>query len=247
MGVLGQPVLRIKGQLAVDTEPEVFGLAILDPSEYFMQHFRNVLATEGISVVRASVSSKIPTTGERELAVVESPPLATLLVETNQESNNLYAEVLLRTLGADQTGDTVELGLTQMRETLTELGVNPESYVLADGSGLSRRSLVSPEAIVQTLKGMAQTKEAMVYRASLPVAGISGTLSRRFRNTAAQGNLQAKTGTLTGVSALSGYLHVPGYQPLVFSIMVNQSDQSSAILRQAIDEIVLLLTRLRSC
>ncbi len=247
MGVLGQPVLRIKGQLAVDTEPEVFGLAILDPSEYFLQHFRNVLATEGISVVRASVSSKIPTTGARELAVVESPALATLLVETNQESNNLYAEVLLRTLGADQTGDTVELGLKQMRETLTELGVNPESYVLADGSGLSRRSLVSPEAIVQTLKGMAQTKEAMVYRASLPVAGISGTLSRRFRNTAAQGTLQAKTGTLTGVSALSGYLDVPGYQSLVFSIMVNQSNQSSAILRQAIDEIVLLLTRLRSC
>jgi D-alanyl-D-alanine carboxypeptidase/D-alanyl-D-alanine-endopeptidase (penicillin-binding protein 4) len=94
---------------------------------------------------------------------------------------------------------------------------------------------------------MAQTKEASVYRASLPVAGISGTLSRRFRNTAAQGTLQAKTGTLTGVSALSGYLDVPGYQSLVFSIMVNQSNQSSAILRQAIDEIVLLLTRLRSC
>lgn len=246
-GALGQPVLRIKGQLAVDAEPEVFGLAILDPSEYFLQHFRNVLAAEGISVVRASITYKIPTTGEQELAGVESPPLATLLAETNLESNNLYAEVLLRTLGTDKTGDTLESGLKQMRETLTELGVNPESYVLADGSGLSRRNLVSPEAIVQTLKLMAQTKEAAVYRASLPVAGSSGTLSRRFRDTAAQGNLQAKTGTLTGASALSGYLNVPGYQPLVFSIMVNQSDQSAAILRQTIDEIVLLLTRLRSC
>jgi D-alanyl-D-alanine carboxypeptidase/D-alanyl-D-alanine-endopeptidase (penicillin-binding protein 4) len=119
--------------------------------------------------------------------------------------------------------------------------------VLADGSGLSRQNLVSPKAIAQTLKLIAQTKEAAVYRASLPVAGISGTLRRRFNNTAAQGNLQAKTGTLTGVSALSGYLNVPSYQPLVFSIIVNQSDQSTETLRQAIDEIVLLLTRLRYC
>ena len=134
-----------------------------------------------------------------------------------------------------------------MKESLTALGVNPEGYDLVDGSGLSRQNLVTPEAIAQTLKLMARTKEAGVYRASLPVAGVSGTLRRRFNNTAAQGNLQAKTGTLTGVSALSGYLDVRGYQPLVFSIIVNQSDQSAETLRQAIDEIILLLTRLRSC
>jgi D-alanyl-D-alanine carboxypeptidase/D-alanyl-D-alanine-endopeptidase (penicillin-binding protein 4) len=178
-----------------------------------------------------------------------------LLVETNQESNNLYAESLLRTLqasakrspDADANSDSADIGLNELKATLTELGVDPESYVLADGSGLSRQNLVSPKAIAQTLKLIAQTKEAAVYRASLPVAGISGTLRRRFNNTAAQGNLQAKTGTLTGVSALSGYLNVPSYQPLVFSIIVNQSDQSTETLRQAIDEIVLLLTRLRSC
>ena len=253
--VLGQPVLRIKGQLAVDAEPESFGLAILEPAEYFLQHFQRVLAAEGISVVKASVVSNVGTTGEREVAAVESPPLSVLLVETNQESNNLYAESLLRTLqasakrspDADANSDSADIGLNELKATLTELGVDPESYVLADGSGLSRQNLVSPKAIAQTLKLIAQTKEAAVYRASLPVAGISGTLRRRFKNTAAQGNLQAKTGTLTGVSALSGYLNVPSYQPLVFSIIVNQSDQSTETLRQAIDEIVLLLTRLRSC
>jgi D-alanyl-D-alanine carboxypeptidase/D-alanyl-D-alanine-endopeptidase (penicillin-binding protein 4) len=134
-----------------------------------------------------------------------------------------------------------------MKATLTALGVNPESYVLADGSGLSRKNLVSPEAIAQTLKLMAQTPQASVYRASLPTAGVSGSLQHRFLNTTAQGNLHAKTGTLSGVSALSGYLDVPGYQPLVVSIMVNQSDQSTTTLRQAIDEIVVLLTRLGSC
>jgi D-alanyl-D-alanine carboxypeptidase/D-alanyl-D-alanine-endopeptidase (penicillin-binding protein 4) len=245
-GVLGQPLLRIKGQLAVGAEPEVYGLAILDPAEYFLQHFLSVLAAEGISVA-TSVVSNAATTGERELATVESPPLTALVVETNQQSNNLYAEVLLRTLGVGASDDTAELGLKKMREILTVLGVDPKGYVVVDGSGLSRQNLVSPEAIAQTLKLMAQTKEGKAYRASLPVAGVNGTLRRRFNNTVAQGNLQAKTGTLTGVSALSGYLDVPGYQPLVFSIIVNQSDQSVETLRQGIDEIVLLLTRLRSC
>jgi D-alanyl-D-alanine carboxypeptidase/D-alanyl-D-alanine-endopeptidase (penicillin-binding protein 4) len=312
--VLGQPRLRIQGQLAIDAESETFGMAILDPTNYFLQHFRRVLLLEGIKVEKVSVvsaatlrSKRLPNNklsnlvgqasrllgeggqdahptkdnwilfnlavsnkahslfspsdflasqkGERELATIESPPLSALVFETNQESNNLYAEVLLRTLQVStQTSlsispddDSAEIGLKQMKATLTALGVNPESYVLVDGSGLSRHNLLSPDAIAQTLQLMAQTPHAKVYRASLPVAGISGSLKNRLRNTAAQGRVYAKTGGMTGVSALSGYLDVPGYQPLVFSIIVNQSDQSFATLRQAIDEIVLLLTRLRSC
>lgn len=245
--VLGQPLLQIKGQLGVDAEPEVIGLPVLNPGEYFLQHFRNVLVAEGISVERATVESNRGVAGTRELAKIESPPLATLLVETNQESNNLYAEVLLRSLGTGASSDSTELGLKKLKETLSALGVDPQSYSLADGSGLSRQNLVSPEAIAQTLKLMAQTPQAAIYRASLPTAGVNGTLGRRFLNTAAQGHLQAKTGTLTGVSALSGYLDVPSYQPLVFSILLNQSDQSPTLQRQAIDEIILLLTRLHPC
>jgi D-alanyl-D-alanine carboxypeptidase/D-alanyl-D-alanine-endopeptidase (penicillin-binding protein 4) len=205
------------------------------------------LVSEGITVEQALVESGTGVGGERELAAVESPPLAKLVMETNQESNDFYAEVLLRSLASHPDSDSAQMGLKQLKATLTRLGVNPQSYVLADGSGLSRQNLVTPDAIAQTLKLMAQTPQASVYRASLPTAGVSGTLQSRFLNTPAQGNLQAKTGTLRGVSALSGYLNVPNYQPLVFSIMVNQSDQSSATLRQAIDEIVLLLTHLRSC
>lgn len=253
--VLGQPVLRIKGQLAVDAQPESWGMAILNPAEYFLQHFRRVLAEEEIQVERASVQPKVGKTGERELAAVESPPLSALIFETNQESNNLYAEALLRTLQASvrQTPSTSlssgsdDIGVKALKAALTALGVNPESYVLVDGSGLSRHNLVSPEAIAQTLQLMAQTPQSAVYRSSLPIAGVSGSLRNRFRNTLAQGNVMAKTGTVTGAVTLSGYLNIPSYQPLVFSIMVNQSDQSVSTLRQAIDEIVLLLTRLRSC
>lgn len=250
-GILGKPILQLRGQLPVNGEAITTAVAILDPSEYFLVHFQNILATEGIKVENASVSSNIDPLNEPELAAVASPPLATLLVETNQNSNNLYGETLLRTLASvtqtNKTESTAELGIQQVKAILTELGVNPESYIQADGAGLSRRNLVTPTALVQTLQAMAETPEADIYRASLSISGVSGTLSRRFRDTAAQGILQGKTGTMTGISALSGYLDTPNYQPLVFSIILNQATEPSVSLRQAIDEIVLLLTRLHSC
>jgi D-alanyl-D-alanine carboxypeptidase/D-alanyl-D-alanine-endopeptidase (penicillin-binding protein 4) len=142
---------------------------------------------------------------------------------------------------------SADVGLEVVKANLTQLGVDPANYVLVDGSGLSRRNLVTPEAFVETLRGMAKTPAGSVYRASLPVAGKSGTLKDRFQNTSAEGIVQAKTGTLTGVVSLSGYVNSPKYEPLVFSIIVNQSEQPTTVVRQAIDEIVVLLTRLHRC
>lgn len=254
-------VLKVTGQLSVNSEPEPVALAVLDPGEQFLRHFRRALAAEGIKEtadIRSStqisklINVELRGAAVTELAAVESPPLSELLVETNQNSNNLYAEALLRSLGAKASKITVsnstdEVGLRVVKATLTELGVDPAGYVMADGSGLSRHNLVSPEAIAQTLRAMAKSPEAAVYRASLPVAGISGTLQNRFRDSPAQGIVQAKTGTMSGIVALSGYLDPPKYEPLVFSIIVNQSDQPAATIRQAIDEIVLLITRLHRC
>jgi len=249
-GVLGKPLLRIRGQLATDAGLWLTAVAIPDPADYFLQHFRRALADSGIQVERGLVTTEPNSQEDTELAAVESPPLSELIAETNQQSNNLYAEALLRSLGvtekeADES--TAAAGREQIRDILTELGVEPESYVLADGSGLSRHNLVSPTAIIQLLQAIARTPMAKSYRDSLAVAGVEGTLRQRFQNTPAQGRVYAKTGTMTGVSTLSGYVDVPDYQPLVFSIMVNQSNQSVSTIRQAIDEIVVLLTRLRSC
>ncbi len=257
-------VLKITGQLGIDSEPESVSLAVVDPREHFLRHFRRALAIEGINDVannrspqiaklRNAISNQAISLLVNELAFVESPPLSDLLKETNQNSNNLYAEALLRTLGAkagntlNPKDSTADVGLRVVKATLTALGVDPGGYILVDGSGLSRHNLVSPEAIAQTLRSMATSPLAIVYRASLPVAGISGTLQNRFRDTDAQGIVQAKTGTVSGVVALSGYVDAPNYEPLVFSIIVNQSDQPAATLRQAVDEIVLLLTRLHRC
>nr|WP_293130360.1 D-alanyl-D-alanine carboxypeptidase/D-alanyl-D-alanine-endopeptidase [Microcoleus sp. bin38.metabat.b11b12b14.051] len=267
-----RPIIRVSGQLKVGAESESAYVAVVNPAPNFLQHFQQVLVAEGIPVKQALVASASRNLNQ-ELAFVTSPPLAELVKETNRESNNLYAEVLLRLLGKvtgilpvpqavtgkmpvpqEDTGkmpvpqeDTGEVGLKELKTALTQLGVNPNSYILADGSGLSRHNLISPEALVQTLRLMANSPAGSIYRASLPVAGESGTLKNRFNGTPSRVILQAKTGTLSGVSALSGYIEVPNYEPLVFSIIVNQSDLSAAKMRSATDEIVLLLNRLRRC
>ncbi|NER51152.1 MAG: D-alanyl-D-alanine carboxypeptidase/D-alanyl-D-alanine-endopeptidase [Symploca sp. SIO1A3] len=244
LGVLGEPILQIKGQMAVDAEPYIWALAILNPADYFLESFEKILLDEGITVNETQVAtSPQPTEPKTELAAVESD-LESWLRKINQESNNLYAEALLHTLGAQSATDS---GVAALQQSLTELGVEPETYLLADGSGLSRHNKVSPEALVQTLKLMAQTPEAEIYQESLPVAGVNGTLKGRLQDRPVQVNIRAKTGGMTGVSTLAGYLDLPSYQSLVFSIMVNRSEQSAAIRRQAIDEIVLLLASLRNC
>ncbi len=244
-----RPLIRVSGQLRAGSEPEPVYVAVANPAQRFLQRFREALAAEGIAVEQASVSTSSRSAGEAELAAVESPPLSELLKETNQESNNLFAEALLRSLGAGSSAraDTAAAGLQVLKATLTQLGVSPQSYQLDDGSGLSRQNRISPQALVQTLQAMASAPAGEIYRASLPVAGISGTLKNRFGSAVAPGVVQAKTGSLSGVTALSGYVSPPGYEPLVFSIIVNQSDLPGSTQRKAIDDIVLLLTRLRRC
>ncbi|MBN4007097.1 MAG: D-alanyl-D-alanine carboxypeptidase/D-alanyl-D-alanine-endopeptidase [Nostoc sp. LPT] len=246
---LSGTVLRIQGQLATNSEPSLIDLPVVDPNYYFLRRFRTALATEKITLGQTLVGNG--GINQEEIAFVESPPLAELLAETNLNSNNLYAEALLRELSVKKTRlknqTSADVGLEVVKASLTKLGVDPTNYILVDGSGLSRRNLVTPEAFVQTLRGMAKTPTAYIYRASLPVAGKSGTLKGRFQDTSAEGIVQAKTGTLTGVISLSGYLNAPKYEPLVFSIIVNQSDQSATVVRQAIDEVVVLLTQLQHC
>ena len=244
-------ILRIKGQLAVNSQPEITALAVFDPIANFIRQFRQNLGREGITVKETVSNNLSKNEQEKEIAAVESPPLSELLIETNVNSNNLYAEALLRSLAIKKPGEknqnTADVGLQVVRETLTQLGVEPEGYVIVDGSGLSRKNLTTPAALVQVLQGIGKSSQAEVFRASLPISGVKGTLKNRFLNTAAAGIVQAKTGSMTGISALSGYVNAPNYEPLVFSIMVNQSEQPGKVMRTAIDEIVVLLAQLKRC
>jgi serine-type D-Ala-D-Ala carboxypeptidase/endopeptidase (penicillin-binding protein 4) len=249
--------VTIKAALRVGSDPETIDLPVARPADYFLERFQKALTQQNISVLQRKVEKR----GDLEstaIATVYSPPLKTIVAEINQHSDNLYAEALLRVLGTQyDTGSkttltattltTAEKGLAAIQNTLTQLGVDPNTYQLVDASGLSRQNLISPQALVQVLRAIAQTPEAQIFQDSLAQAGKSGTLASRFTGTPAVGKVWGKTGTLSNISALSGLVHSADGSPIFFSIIVNQSEQSNIKIRQAIDEIVLSLVRLRRC
>lgn len=243
----GQSVLRVRGQLRVGAEPEEAAIAITDPTLHFLRRFRQTLITSGLAVRHTAIAPFPIASSAPEIAFVLSPPLSHLLVETNQNSNNLYAESLLRQLGQQlplpPATSSLASGLAAMEQILNELGVDPAGYALVDGSGLSRRNLASPETIVQVLQIMARSPHFQTYRNSLAIAGQSGTLRHRFVDTPVAGRLWGKTGALSGVAALSGYLYPTEAAPMVFSILVNHFDQPVRTVRPLMDEIVLTLTQ----
>ena len=231
-------------------ENNIFDSSVPNPGNYFVGEFRKILTASGIQVIQSTLVKRTPASAsEIELAAVLSPPLSQLVNETNQNSNNVYAEAILKTLGRLQEPDSLDTsasGVNAVRSILSGLEVNPNRYSMVDGSGLAERNRASAEAFVQILQAMALHPEAQTFRRSLAVAGRSGTLTNRMGNTSAAGVVFAKTGTLQGAVGLSGYINPPNYAPLVFSIIVNSNDSAST-LRGAIDEMVLLLSRLRNC
>jgi|GEM_PF-1175142 len=159
------------------------------------------------------------------------------IAEINRWSDNAAADALLKQIG----------GSAIARDALAGLGVNPASFTQADGSGLSRRNLATPTALVQTLKAMTTTPDAKLFRETLPVAGVSGTLRNRMQSAPARGRVLAKTGTLNGVRALSGYIDGTGYGTVAFSILANHPSQDGSALVSGIDQIATLLTQVTPC
>lgn len=162
---------------------------------------------------------------------IRSKSLKDWVAVTNLRSNNFYADTLLRHIG----------GSRSVQKTLTQLGVDPLSYHMADGSGLSQKNLVTPRALVKVLQGMNYSPNRNAFLSSLPVAGVSGTLKHRLRQRNLEGLIHAKTGTLKGVRSLSGYMDHPDYGTLAFSIIANNRSQSGTALVKAIDDIVIHL------
>lgn len=244
-GDLGKPLLRLRGELAVNEPPDIWDLAVVDPPSYFLESMRLYLSRVGITVTRGDIVDRsLENESETKLITVFSPPLVRVLTEINRESNNLYAEalgkILAQELDAENASEAISL-------SLSKLGINQDEYVLIDASGLSRQNLISPQTLVKMLRAIYQSPQGKTYLSTLAVAGTNGTLNRRFSNTSIVGNLWGKTGTLTGVGTLSGYLFPEQYPPLVFSIIVNNSEQKNRAIRQQIDRIIAIVNQVREC
>lgn len=244
-GALGKPQLKFSGELAVNEAPDVWDLAVVDPAQYFLDSWRSQLEQAGIMVVKGTVlqqSEVTPT--ETKLLTIYSAPMQEIITAINQDSNNLYAEILGKILAQKLNQATATDAVSF---SLNKLNISEQEYVLSDVSGLSRQNLATPQILVKTLRTMSQLPLAKSYQQSLAVAGISGTLKNRLQHTYLSRNLWGKTGTLSGVGSLSGYIIHPEYPSLVFSIIVNNSELKSSKIRQAIDQIIVILDQSRKC
>ena len=189
------------------------------PATFAADQLRRALVAQGVPVSGRAREGSTPSDA-RELASVESPPLFTLIRLMNVPSDNYLAEMLIKDLGArfGGSGSTVA-GAGVVRVRLASLGISPR---VVDGSGLSHRDATTPRQVVRLLQYMASSRRlATPFRNSLAVACRSGTLASRMCGTAASGRCRGKTGTLSGVSALSGYCALPTGRTVAFSFLMN--------------------------
>jgi len=171
-----------------------------------------------------------------------SPPMREVVALINKPSDNLITEITLKVLGKEVRGEgTTAAGVQVLREFLQSVGLEMGAVHIVDGSGLSRINGVSPENFVRLLEYMHRSPHAEVFRESLPVYGVDGTLRNRLRGTPVQGNGYAKTGSLNRVSSLSGYLRTKSGRWLAFSIIMNAYNAPASDARALQDKLVQVL------
>lgn len=251
----GSKQLDIWGQVPFGASVDDDTVSIDNPPLLIGEMFRNLLEERGIKVrgqVLVKHSNRMDTVAmaapvispDHRIVLAEhvSFPLSEDIKVTNKVSQNLHAEMLLRTLGrqVENIGSSAT-GLDALKNFAAEVGIPHDEFYFTDGSGLSRKALVAPEAVIKLLEHMAKSPYFNVYLDSLPVAGVDGTLSRRLENTPAEGAIHAKTGTITHVNALSGYMDLPSGEQLAFSIFGNAHSASAREGARAADQIALAI------
>jgi D-alanyl-D-alanine carboxypeptidase/D-alanyl-D-alanine-endopeptidase (penicillin-binding protein 4) len=214
----------VRGTLPLKSAAVYRSVAVESPVRYYLSALKHVLEEEGIDASGCKIAEETgaPMRMASLLWVQSSPPLSELLVPLLKMSLNLVSETLTRTLGLEFRGKgTFSKGKEVVEDTLGGMGISKESYAYADGSGLSRLNLVSPDTLVRVLGSMYRHKDFPFFYSALPIAGVDGTLAARMKGTRAENNVRAKTGSLANVSSISGYLRTMDGEMLAFSILAN--------------------------
>lgn len=270
---VGANTLEISGTLPVGDDGYTGAVAIPDPALAFVAMLRDALVKRGVKIdgrlrtVNARSGGSIiqyaaaindaskmsPALVPIEIASLPSAPFNQIAAHTLKPSQNLYTELILRTLGkmrksapppdetrrASQTDE--DAGLAAVRDFLKQAGVSESQLNLDDGSGLSRSDMIMADATVQLLTFMTKHRYFTQFRDALPIAGVDGTLRNRMKGTPAEKNVRAKTGSLSSVASLGGYVTTASGERLVFSMMLNNYPDASALRRDSIDAIAVLL------
>lgn len=235
----------IDGTIPIHTKSSSEWVAVWNPTQYALTLFNQSLAEKGIKVVGKIKTGLVPDTAKMIL-LHHSIPLSELLVPFMKLSNNTHAEILIKEMGKVVEGEgSWEKGLTVLHVELAKFGVNTKTMMIRDGSGISHVSAIPANEISQLLFAVQKKKWFPAYLHSLPISGApekmtGGSLRYRMKTHGLQGKVKAKTGTLTTVSSLSGYVTAKSGQPLIFSILLNNllDEEKGKIIEDKIVSII---------
>jgi D-alanyl-D-alanine carboxypeptidase/D-alanyl-D-alanine-endopeptidase (penicillin-binding protein 4) len=219
------------------------GKRVEKPPLHVARRLTVILERNGVDVTGGPRAGKVPS-GSDKVHVVYSAPLSTLLKVLMKDSDNFFAEMLVKGLGRDfRDAGTTEAGLRVSRATLRAFGIARTRFVVADGSGLSYSDRLTTGGILRLLRTMRERPEWATFRASLAIAGYDGTLRKRMVGTAAARNFRGKTGTLRIASCLSGYETTANGHRVMVAMMMNGYPLNTYAARRAQDQIAIALAK----
>lgn len=222
----GSDTLHVIGLDTANAKPQTARLSMPDPALVAARRLQSALRGQGIRVDGEARSVRWPVRppGGEPMATWPSPTLLEILRTGLKRSQNLYLQTVFLLAGRSQGTDATpaeDRATAALSDWLAARGIGPTSVAMVEGSGLSRHDLTTAAALAHLLATMDAGPDAAAWRGLLPVAGVDGTLARRMRGTAAEGNVVAKTGSMTYVNALAGYVTTKSGQRLAFAILLN--------------------------
>ncbi len=239
----GENVIQVQGRIPLGRPIIKIYRTIKDPATYTIMAFRSFLKSEGIEFDGKSRSGRTPENAI-PFYIHESKPLSRIIADLNKISNNFIAEQILKTMGAEIEGPpgTHAKGLLVVKETLVEKGIPISGLKMYDGSGLSPLNRIPVRLICDILLYTTNSDQwGPEFVSSLAVSGIDGTLKDRQGCSKIAGKIRAKTGRISGVSALSGYLWTISGKPLIFSILMNGKKSQMEEFMNSQDRILSIL------
>lgn len=234
---------EVRKTSSIDSSEHKSTVNLLYPEKYFLTLFKENIEREGINIDKDIELERLPANPIYLGSIYRS--IDTVVSVLNKNSDNLNGEMLIYAMAYEDSGapGVADDGLVAVKRFIDSLGFNPEDYFIADGSGVSHYNLVSAELLLETLKYFYYERKDLfpLFYNSLAVTGVDGTLRNRMKNTSAQNNVRAKTGTIKGVSNLSGYVTSKNGHLLAFSIMIQNFVEEYSKARSFQDKICVLL------
>jgi len=220
----------------------VVSVTFRDPDEAYLAALAEALRDRGMRIVDSVLA---PATTIDTLFVAQSPPLSQVLVAFMKPSQNQLGEMLFKSVALARTDTgSARVARRLFTEQLRGWGAEGDGFIVWDGSGLSRRDLVSPETLVRVLDTMRRSPHFQTYYDAMPIAGVDGTLRARMRGTTGEANVHGKTGTLGNVRSLSGFVTTAGGATLIFSVLCNNYLVSTEYVSRVQDSVAVRLTRM---